>query len=194
MLMLFDYITNLNLTPNEFYTLLSIYHKQIPKIPNLQYELKKLESTGYIQDSKLTNKAVEVVEKFEATFKSSAGKVTRNVKLSDDELERVKEYREVFPKGMLPSGYPSRVPVKELEKKFLWFHLNYDYDWDTIIKAAKKYVSEYESQSYKYMKTSGYFIAKTEKNIVISTLASYCDMIKEGDDHIPTSVETHKVL
>jgi len=72
--------------------------------------------------------------------------------------------------------------VKELEKKFEHFFSNYDYDWDIIIKATKKYIQEHEP-TYDYMKTSSYFIFKTGVDKTsVSALSSYCDMILESDE------------
>lgn len=195
MLIVFDHIVNTGLSPNEFYLIQSLYNKRIPKLDNIQMEMRKLETKGFMKENKLTNKAVEVVKEFENKYKlQTDGKIARKVKFTEEELEKVRQYREIFPKGTLPSGSPSRVTIKELEKKFLWFLLNYEYDWDTILKATRKYVAEYEAVGFKYMKTSGYFISKNEKGTVVSTLATYCDMIEEGDDEIMVNSMTHKVL
>lgn len=195
MLIVFDHIVNTGLSPNEFYLIQSLYNKRIPKLDNIQMEMRKLETKGFMKENKLTTKAVEVVKEFENKYKlQTDGKIARKVKFTEEELEKVKQYREIFPKGTLPSGSPSRVTMKELEKKFMWFLLNYEYDWDTILKATRKYVAEYEAVGFKYMKTSGYFISKNEKGTVVSTLATYCDMIEEGDDEIMVNSMTHKVL
>lgn len=195
MLIVFDHIVNTGLSPNEFYLIQSLYNKRIPKLDNIQMEMRKLETKGFMKENKLTTKAVEVVKEFENKYKlQTDGKIARKVKFTEEELEKVRQYREIFPKGTLPSGSPSRVTMKELEKKFMWFLLNYEYDWDTILKATRKYVAEYEAVGFKYMKTSGYFISKNEKGTVVSTLATYCDMIEEGDDEIMVNSMTHKVL
>ena len=46
------------------------------------------------------------------------------------DLTNLTIYREMFPKGLLPSGQAARVPIKELEKKMTWFFENYKYDWE----------------------------------------------------------------
>ena len=77
--------------------------------------------------------------------------------------------------------------MKELEKKFLWFLGTYKYSWDVILKATKKYIDQYQSEGYKYMKTSGYFIVKNGLDRTsVSALANYCDVILDGDDDIQT--------
>ena len=65
--------------------------------------------------------------------------------------------------------------------------------WDEIIDATKMYVNNFESQNYMYMKTSQYFVAKTDKNKVKSSdLADYCDMVRDGvemeDNHFKEKV------
>lgn len=195
MLVLFNFITNKGLSPNEMYLIQSIYNKRVPKLDNLHLEIRKLEAGGYMKDNKLTIKGIQLVEDYETAFKmQETGKVTRKVKFTEEQIELVKKYREIFPKGTLPSGSPSRSSMKELEKKFMWFLLNYEYSWDTILKATEKYVAEFASSGYKYMKTSSYFIAKTEGNTTHSLLASYCDMIEDGDDIVTSNYMTHKVL
>jgi len=148
-----------------------------------------------MKDRKLTVKGEELVKDFISKYKlDDTGKIKRKASFSEQDFLKVTEYRELFPKGTLPSGQPARAPSKELEKKFLWFFLNYNYDWDTILKATKKYISDYESAGYKYMKTSSYFINKTDKGVTTSTLASYCDMILDGDDTITPNYASHDVL
>jgi hypothetical protein len=64
----------------------------------------------------------------------------------------------------------------------LWFKSNYTYDWETILKATKKYITQYQSEGYMYMKTSSYFIYKNGLDRTsVSTLASYCDMVLDED-------------
>jgi len=95
----------------------------------------------------------------------------------------VQNYREMFPKKKLPSGKPARVNEKTLIDCFRWFFENYDYTWDEIYQATRKYLNEYEDNNYMYMKTSQYFIVKTLPNKNKSSdLADYCDMIREGTD------------
>ena len=67
---------------------------------------------------------------------------------------------------------------KTLENAFRWFFETYDFTWDIIFKATKKYVNEYSIKQYEYMRTSQYFIRKqnTDKTYD-SELADYCNMI-----------------
>jgi hypothetical protein len=97
--------------------------------------------------------------------------------------EQIKIYRETFPNKRLPSGKPARVNVKMLSESFRWFFETYDYEWSDVVKATKMYVNEYRDAEYLYMQTSQYFICKQDKHRVkSSTLADYCDMIRDGID------------
>lgn len=188
----FQEISEMNLTPNGLYVLMSM--KFNTPLVNVSYprEYEMLLKHGYINETDdLTPKAHEVVDKYFDIVDNK--KIKKNKTVID--LEKVGEYREIFPKGTLPSNQPARSPVKELERKFIWFFNNYDYDWETILKATKKYVNEYGLNAYMYMKTSGYFILKNEKGVNVSTLASYCDMVLEdGDALTDISFDFHKTL
>jgi hypothetical protein len=108
-------------------------------------------------------------------------------------IDNINTFREVFPNKKLPSGKPARVNVKMLSESFRWFFETYDFTWDQIFEATRMYVNEYRDQEYMYMQTSQYFICKQDKHKVkSSTLADYCDMIKDGidteDDHFKETV------
>ena len=98
-------------------------------------------------------------------------------------VDNINVYREIFPNKKLPSGKPARVNVKMLSESFRWFFETYDSTWNQIFEATRMYVNEYRDQEYMYMQTSQYFICKQDKHKVkSSTLADYCDMIKDGID------------
>lgn len=195
MIRLLNIVTENNLSPNGVYVLLCLLHKKEPININLKLELIKLNSLGFTKNGELTKEGFDKAVEFD-DLNGLIKILNKNkaYKLTDEDVLKIKEYREMFPKGLLPSGQPARVQIKELEKKFTWFLNNYEYNWETIIKATKKYVSQYEASNYTYMKTSGYFISKLEKNEIVSTLASYCDMIVDGDDEQPTKYITHNTL
>ncbi len=103
--------------------------------------------------------------------------------MGKDFSEQINIYRETFPNTRLPSGKPARVNVKMLSESFRWFFETYDYEWQDVINATKMYVNEYRDADYMYMQTSQYFICKQDKHRVkSSTLADYCDMIRDGID------------
>ena len=103
--------------------------------------------------------------------------------MGKDFVQKINMYREIFPAKKLPSGKPARQNVKALGSSFRWFFETYDYTWPEIIKATRMYVNEFRDKDYQYMMTSQYFISKQDKHRVKhSTLADYCDLIKEGID------------
>jgi hypothetical protein len=195
MIRLFNLITDNDLSPNGLYMLICILEKKQPLHINKNLEMIRLESLGLVKNGELTQEGFDKTSKLsdlngliKILNKQSSYKIT------EEDIEKIKEYRELFPKGLLPSGYPARVQIKELEKKFNWFFNNYEYSWDVIITATKKYISQYKANDYTYMKTSGYFISKLEKNGIVSSLASYCDMVVDGDDTEQTTYITHNTL
>ena len=73
--------------------------------------------------------------------------------------------------------------VKALGESFRWFFETYNHTWEQVQKATSMYVNEYRDAEYMYMQTSQYFISKQDKHRVKhSTLADYCDMIRDGID------------
>jgi hypothetical protein len=108
-------------------------------------------------------------------------------------VDKINKYREIFPAKKLPSGKPARNNVKALGEAFRWLFQTYEYTWDEVLKATRMYVNEYRDAEYLYMQTSQYFICKQDKHRVKhSTLADYCDMIREGvnteGDHFKENV------
>jgi hypothetical protein len=185
----FNMIISLGLSPNEAYVLLCLKSGEKPQMVNIDETLKVLYQKGMITTlCHITSKGLSVGDKLEKIKRSSKKQLT------EEDKTKIEEYRQLFPKGKLPSGYPARVSVKELEKKFEHFFSNYDYDWDIVIKATKKYIQEHEP-NYDYMKTSSYFIYKSglDKTLV-STLSSYCDMILESDDDDNQSITFSRAL
>lgn len=146
-------------------------------------ELRILKTDGWItEDNKLTDKAHNFLNNIETTFMIK-GKKQKKAVLGPEASELIAQYREMFPKGNLPSGVPGRVHVRELETKFAWFFTNYNYDWETVLAATKKYIEEYEPKNFMYMKNSAFFISKQDTSKVItSVLATYCDKILDGDE------------
>jgi hypothetical protein len=162
-------------------------------LPDNKDEIIQLKQIGMLDsDGSLTVKGKKVIIRFENYF-VKAKKRTNIQLMGKNFVDKLNEYREVFPPGKLPSGKPGRVNVKTLENSFRWFFENYDFSWDEVIDATKMYVNEYRDREYMYMKTSQYFIAKEGKNKVKSSdLADYCDMIRDGiepeDSHFKEKV------
>lgn len=190
MIKVFKEIIRNKLTPDEFYILYCMVEGEELGVYNIEKELLSLKNQGYLDEHGVyTEKAVKLIRQIEQTGK-------KKYVLTDTDMTNIDTYREMFPKGNLPSGQPARVNVKELQKRFAWFFNNYEYTWETILAATKMYVDKYKLADYAYMKTSGYFIYKQEKNeAATSQLANFCDMILEGEDSsgLP-SYSSHTVL
>jgi hypothetical protein len=196
MIKLLQNIANNGISPNGLYLLLCINNNIDPKCINVSSETRILEIDGFLKNKKVTDKGKDVIKTLSGKYEFIENKVVkRKLGMTPEDLKKVAEYREIFPRGILPSQSPSRVPIKELEKKFTWFFNNYNFDWDIVIRATKKYVNEYEVNGYLYMKTSGYFVSKLEKNGLVSALASYCDMIVDGtNEDQQTKYLSHNTL
>ena len=192
MLELFKKIFKDKLTPNQLLLLYGIKNSISFPIENKQEDAKKLIELGLVIYKKpkftLSAKGKSICVKYNQYFKVSKKRTTAQL-LGKGYAEMLKVYREAFPAGKLPSGKPGRQNVKTLENCFRWFFETYDYTWDEVAQATLMYVSEYEDKEYMYMKTSQYFICKSDKNKVKhSELADYCDMIRDGveiDDDQP---------
>jgi len=152
---------------------------------NKNIEYVKLKKDEWLtEELELTNKSIIFINEIESFFRKTKKKTSRDL-LGDEFLDKIKEYNEIFPNKKLSSGKYARVNPKTLENAFRWFFENYDYDWDTIMKATFKYVDEYSVRRYEYMRTAQYFIRKqnTDKTWD-SDLATYCELINDGEDEV----------
>jgi len=178
-----NYLIKNGITPNQYYLLLSLQESVQALYLNTQVELRILKNSGWLDEQNhLTKKAEALLDDVESTFSK---KVTRKrrFQLGDEHLQRINEYRELFPKGKLPSGKYARDNIKELLTNFSWFFETYpEYGWDVILQATKEYVESF-GEGFMYMQTSKYFIKKEDKNKVITSgLATACDAIMEGEN------------
>ena len=196
MMKIFNEIVKDGLSPNGLYVMMAIEHGYPMDKVNLNTEKRLLEIDGYIKDEILTIKGRKILDKYNQRYQLQKGRTVKKITgLSEADKKHVVEYREMFPKGNLPSGYPARVNVKDLEKRFMWFLQNYDYSWETILEATRMYIEKYKAEDYKYMKTSAYFIFKSEHGETISQLANFCDMVTEGIEVVATpNYQSHTVL
>lgn len=183
---IFIKLIKVGLTPNTFYVLHCIKEKiTVANFVNKAIECKKLQSAAWLDENLLlTSKSIIFITEIDGYFRKSKKKATKNL-LGDDFLESITKYNEIFPNKKLSSGKYARVNVKTLENAFRWFFENYDYSWETILKATTKYVDEYSIRRYEYMRTAQYFIRKqnTDKTWD-SDLATYCELIDSGEDEL----------
>ncbi len=176
---IFDRLVKNDLTPNSYYVLDCIKNKIIPnKFVNKSLEVKRLQTDGWLkEDLHLTSKSLIFMEEIGGFFKKTKKKTSKNL-MGENFTVCIKAYNEIFPSKKLGSGKYARTNVKNLEGAFRWFFENFDYSWETIYKATKKYVSDYELQNFNYMRTSQYFVRKqTVDKTWESDLANYCEMV-----------------
>lgn len=176
-----------DITPNSYYVLHCIKNKIIPcSFVNKELETKKLISENWVnEDLTLTDKSIIFTTEIDGYFTRVKKKTSKNL-LGDNFEDNIKNYSDIFPSQKLSSGKYARSNPKNLENAFRWFFENYNYDWETVLSATKKYVLEYSAIEYKYMRTSQYFIRKqnTDKTYD-SDLADYCEMIlNKPDDEV----------
>jgi predicted transcriptional regulator len=186
------------LTPNQLLLLYAVDNSTSIETINPHLEIKGLvkEKLVTYKEGKsvdITKKGRDMLTKYDAYF-TKAKKKTNIHLMGKEYTDMVEEYRELFPAGKLPHGKPARVNVKTLINNFRWFFENYDYTWDEVIQATRRYINEYVKKDYLYMQTSQYFISKADQSKVKqSQLADYCDMIRDGvveedDNHFSDKV------
>jgi hypothetical protein len=164
----------------------------------VEMELKLLHSMGYLnlKDAKweLTEDGEQVIDELDKQISFISNGVSGQI-LGSQYSVMIDSYREIFPNIKLPSGKYARQNVKNLENGFKWFFKTYpDYNWDIVLKATTMYVEEYSMRSYEFMRTSQFFIRKQASDKSWdSELATYCDMILNGEDSIPRVI-TDKVV
>lgn len=120
------------------------------------------------------------MEEFETFLVKTKKAITSSV-LGENFLEKLKEYRELFPVGKFPSGEVARQTVQELKDKFVWFFKTYpEFSWDLVLDATQYYLIQKQLTAFQYTMTSSYFVKKMDvhKNVT-SKLADYCQMIQD---------------
>jgi len=181
---IFNKLIKEKITPNSLYVLYCIKNKlSVNDLINSSLEIKRLQADNWLQeDLSLSGKSIIFMEELNSYFRKSKKKTSKNL-MGDNFDIKIKLYNSLFPAKKLGSGKYARTNIKNLESGFRWFFENYDYSWDTIIKATATYVEEYSLKNYEYMRTSQYFIRKQNLDKSFeSDLATYCDMLQYGDE------------
>jgi hypothetical protein len=176
-----QYLEQNQITPNCYVILWSIGAKRRFNIKSLHTELRLLVNNDYLTDQySITPKGQALLDgQPEVSISGTAAPVVHS-------NEYIDKYLLIFPKGKLPSGKSARVNRKNIEQAFKWFFDNYEYDWDTVLRATLYYVETYEKTNFMYMKNSQYFIRKQVTGVTFdSELANYCDIILNGEDDEP---------
>tara|TARA_R110002020_G_scaffold29571_10_gene93232 strand:- start:98 stop:694 length:597 start_codon:yes stop_codon:yes gene_type:complete len=173
---MFDEMSINKLSPNQYYLLCCIRDSISPLKINMHLELRSLIAEDWLTpENKLTPKAHTLIGKIEKLFTIQKKKTSRAL-MKDNFMENIKAYKEMFPNQKLPSGKAARSANGNLEKAFRWFFDNFEYTWETILKATATYINEHQKNNYLYMRTSQYFIRKDN----LSDLADLCENILTG--------------
>ena len=104
------------ITPNQYYLLSSMFDKVQTKNINITLELKQLVYHEYVivtNENKLiaTEKAKKLVRSIEGLFTKLATSSAVTT-MGPDYEKHIEEYKQMFPKGRLPSGMLARVNNK----------------------------------------------------------------------------------
>jgi len=177
------------ITPNSYYILHCIKDGIIPNsFVNKDLEVRRLISENWLNnDLTLSDKSIIFTTEIDGYFKKSKKKTSKDL-MGHNFMQNIQAYVNIFPNKKLSSGKYARVPAKNLENSFRWFFETYEYDWETIFLATQKYILEYESKNYEYMRTSQYFLRKQNVDKSWdSDLATYCEFLNDNpdDDIIP---------
>ena len=155
---------------------------------------KNTETDAMFRKIEITDKGMNFIYSLDNYFIKAKARTNTQL-MGKDFLENIEKYRSIFPKEKLPSGMPARNNVKALNESFRWFFATYDYTWEEVHKATDMYVKEYANNNYLYMMTSQYFISKQDKHKVKkSTLADYCDLVRDGVDTKPKEFFKDRVV
>ncbi len=180
---IFNKLIKEKMTPNSLYVLHCIKNKlSVNDLVNSSLEVKRLQAEDWLkEDLSLSGKSIIFIEELTSFFRKSKKKTSKHL-MGDNFDVSIKMYNEIFPTRKLNSGKYARTNVKNLEAGFRWFFENYEYSWETVLTATKKYVEEYSLKNYEYMRTSQYFIRKQNLDKSFeSDLATYCDMLQYGN-------------
>jgi hypothetical protein len=185
---IFSKLIEQKLTPNSFYVLYCIKENVIPhNFVNKELECKRLQKDEWLTESlQLTDKSIIFMVEIDGYFKKSKKKTSKDL-MGQNFLQNIEEYIKIFPNKKLSSGKYARIPAKNLENAFRWFFDTYTYDWEVIFLATQKYVLEYESKNYEYMRNSQYFLRKQNVDKSWdSDLAIYCEYLNNNPDEDST--------
>jgi hypothetical protein len=180
-----------NVSPNQIYFLDCCRNRIKPTaIINQEAEANICRAKGFINDQgQLTERALLILDEFQTFLLKSKKKVTSEV-LGDQFLDKIKYYRELFPRGTLPSGAVSKQSVAQLKDKFIKFFQTYpEYEWPIVHLATEYYIFEKEKVNFEFMKNSGYFIDK----FGVSELANYCDLLLESPEILEPALKQYKI-
>jgi len=179
----FRIIANENLTLGEYKTLYILHSSK--KVLTKDQVSKYLKDHDLMRvyldvEGKVTSKGLNLIKRIDALFKP-AKKIKALNALGEDYQINIDRYIDTFPKGKLPNNQYAQGNKKGIEDNFKWFFQEYSFSWETILEATDKYVADFKTDNYKFMRTAFYFIKKQIDGQIISDLANYCEAVLSGD-------------
>jgi hypothetical protein len=152
------------------------YHNKVGS-----YEVKKdiiapLETKGYLIDEN-TDSSTLYIHNLKVTNKFLIDAKLKQVNL--EVANWIKEWLDLFPKGVKTSGYYVKTDLTGCRTKMLRFVKNNpQFNKDVIFEATNAYIKDMEQRNFDRMKLAPYFIEKDG----ISMLAGYCDQVLNSEE------------
>jgi len=176
-----------HISPNGYYVLMAMRDKWEVEHINVATELRILRGDGWLDEqSQFTTAALSLFQIVDEWLVHSKTKI-ESIKQINQIPEFVNAYREMFPKGVLPSGKLARNNVVNLTKAFTWFFRTYpEYQWDAVLYATQEYVKSFEARKYEFMRTSQYFICKDKQSELADHIAK---VMSKSERNIETPEE-----
>lgn len=166
------------LGPSLLYTL---FNSQNPTVTTNSYiGNQDLHNLGWLTKTySFTEKATSLLSEIDSVIKAKTAKPKKQPIVVD--MEKVTEYREMWPNIKFNTGASARVNVRDLADGFRWYFTNYpEHTWENILKATERYLLEYESKNWEFCSTSLYFIRKQQRDkSYVSLLATWYDKQEE---------------
>jgi len=187
---MFDMITKVHLTPDQYYFLCCMREGVSPLRINSRLQMRLCQQNGWLDaQNKLTGEAIQLLLKIEKFFATQKKKTSTDLMGSEFKMNMTL-YIDMFPNIKLPSGKAARSAMGNLEKNFRWFFENHKYTWAEVLQATAKYANDQQKNNFKFMRTSQYFIKKNQ----LSDLADCCEMLRSGGNEEPKPAHSINVV
>lgn len=148
----------------------------------MHQELRFLVQDGWLDNNNtLQPKAITLIDKVHSFFVVQKKKTSLQL-LGPNNAQNMTAYVEMFPPIKGGGNVYLRCNIKNLESNFRWFFETYDYTWEVVLEATRRYVNEHAQNDFKYIRTSKYFIRKQDSGkMITSDLADMCERILSGE-------------
>ena len=179
---MFSKMTEVGLSPNQFYLLYCSSQNVSSQNINLHQELRFLIQEGWLDTNHvLQPKALTLIAKINSFFIVQKKKTSLQL-LGANHTENMTAYVQLFPAIKGGGNVYLRCNIKNLESNFRWFFETYDYTWEVVLEATRRYVNEHAQNDFKYIRTSKYFIRKQDSGkMITSDLADMCERVLSGE-------------